>query len=195
MKFIEDSEFVSTGRTLNLENKVIKGQKGEPGSKGPQGKRGSPGNPGPPGPQGPPGDEGDPSDTKPHSAFCVSRETFEYPTPDTPIIFKNVITNVNGHFNVNEGKFVCRIPGTYYFVYHATSFKKTLCVNLMVNGVKKSNFCDHIQDEINVSSGGVAVYLEHNSKVWLEANDRVNGLYAAGDKGNSVFSGFLLFTH
>lgn len=187
--------FLSTGHTLELVNKVIKGQKGEPGVKGAQGKRGSPGNSGPPGPQGPPGEEGNPSDSKPHSAFCVSRETFEYPAADTPIIFKGVITNVKEHFNVNEGKFVCHIPGTYYFVYHATSFKKTLCVKLMVNGEKKATFCDHSQDDFNVSSGGLAVYLEQNSKVWLEATDRVNGLYAAGNKGNSVFSGFLLYTH
>ncbi|MCJ8740822.1 hypothetical protein PDJAM_G00063570 [Pangasius djambal] len=183
------------GHTLELVDKVIKGQKGEPGIKGAPGKRGSPGNLGPPGPQGPPGDEGDLSDSKPHSAFCVSRETLAYPASGTPIIFQRVITNVNGHFNVNEGKFVCHIPGTYYFVYHATSFKKTLCVKLMVNGEKKANFCDHSQDELNVSSGGFAVYLQHNSEVWLETNDRVNGMYAAGDKSNSVFSGFLLYTH
>lgn len=187
--------FILTGHTLELVKKAIKGEKGEPGSKGSQGKRGSPGNPGPPGPHGPPGEDGDPSDSKPHSAFCVSRETFEYPQPDNPIIFKRVITNINNHFNVDEGKFVCQIPGTYYFVYHATSFKRNLCVKLMVNGEKKATFCDHIQDEFNQSSGGFAVYLEHSSKVWLEASDRVNGMYAAGDKGNSVFSGFLLYTH
>lgn len=174
---------------------MIKGQKGEPGSKGSQGKRGSPGNPGPPGSHGPPGDDGDPSDSKPHSAFSVSRETFEYPKANTPITFNKVITNVNGHFNVIEGKFVCHIPGTYYFVYHATSYKKALCVKLIVNGEKKAYFCDHSQDDFNVSSGGFAVYLQHNSKVWLETSEPINGMYAEGDKGNSVFSGFLLYTH
>ncbi|XP_053504754.1 complement C1q subcomponent subunit C [Ictalurus furcatus] len=190
----EKGEKGEGGRTLELENKVIKGQKGEPGIKGPQGKRGAPGNLGPPGPQGPPGDEGAPSDVKPNSAFCVSRETVDHPAPDTPIIFQTKITNVNDHFNLKEGKFVCHIPGTYYFVYHATS-KKTLCVRLMVDGEKRASFCDHIQSEINVSSGGFAVYLRDNSKVWLETNDKVNGMYAAGDKGNSVFSGFLLYAH
>ncbi|TSQ12716.1 Complement C1q subcomponent subunit C [Bagarius yarrelli] len=191
----EKGEKGEAGRTLELVDKVLRGQKGEPGVKGPQGKRGSPGILGPPGPLGPPGDVGDPSDSKPHSAFSVSRETSAYPEPDLPIIFQRVITNINEHFNVKEGKFVCHIPGTYYFVYHSTSYKKTFCVKLMVDGEKKASFCDHIQDELNNSSGGFAVYLQHRSEVWLEANERLNGMYAAGDKSNSVFSGFLLYTY
>lgn len=187
--------FILTGHTLNLVNKVMKGQKGEPGNKGAQGKIGRVGNPGEPGPVGPPGDVGDTSYFKPQSAFCVSRSTSAYPEPGKPIIFQNAITNVAGHFNVLEGKFVCHIPGTYYFVYHASLYKKTLCVKLMVDGRQKASFCDHIQDEINVSSGGLAVYLQHNSTVWLMTYERVNGMYAAGEKGNTVFSGFLLFAH
>lgn len=175
---------------------VTKGQKGEPGSKGYQGKRGSPGNPGPPGSPGPHGAHGDPSDSKPHSAFSVSRETYQHPPTDTPISFSKVITNVNEHFNVSENKFVCQIPGTYYFVYHVSSIKKALCVKLMVNGEKKVNFCDHGQDELNLSSGGVAVYLQYMSKVWLETeSNRVNAMYARGNIASSVFSGFLLYTH
>ncbi|XP_026989888.1 complement C1q subcomponent subunit C [Tachysurus fulvidraco] len=191
----EKGEKGKAGRTLELVNKVIKGQKGEPGIIGSQGKRGFPGDPGPPGPPGQRGDVGDPGDSKPQSAFCVSRQTTEYPAPNTPVIFQTVITNTNDHFIVSEGKFECHIPGTYYFVYHATSYKKTLCVLLMVDGTKKASFCDHFQDELNVSSGGVAVYLEQNSLVWLEVNDRLNGMYAAGDCCNSVFSGFLLYAH
>lgn len=185
--------FISTGQTLVSE--VTKGQKGEPGSKGSQGKRGSPGNPGPPGPSGPPGAEGDQSDSKPHSAFCVSRETFQHPPIDTPINFNKVITNVNEHFNVSESKFVCQIPGTYYFVYHASSVKNILCVKLMVDGEKKAYFCDHGQDDINLNSGGVAVYLQYMSKVWLETSNRVNYMYAKGNLASTVFSGFLLYTH
>lgn len=191
----EKGEKGKAGRTVELVNKVVRGEKGELGVKGPQGKSGSSGFLGPPGPPGPPGVVGDQSDSKPHSAFCVSRETTAYPAPDLPIIFQRVITNVNEHFNVNEGKFVCHIPGTYYFVYHSTSHKKTLCIKLMVDGEKKASFCDHIQDDFNMSSGGFAVYLQYRSEVWLEANDRLNGMYAAGDTGNSVFSGFLLYTH
>ncbi|KAF7697070.1 complement C1q subcomponent subunit C [Silurus meridionalis] len=191
----EKGEKGEAGRTLDLVDKVIKGQKGDAGIKGSQGKIGSPGDPGPAGPPGPPGDKGDTSDSKLHSAFCVARETYEHPAPKTPIMFPKVITNVKNHFNVNEGKFVCQIPGTYYFVYHATS-TKTLCVRLFVDGKAQFIFCDHIQAQYNLSSGGISVYLKHNSKVWLETTDlRVNGMYSAGDKGNSVFSGFLLYAH
>ncbi|KAL7844272.1 hypothetical protein SRHO_G00228110 [Serrasalmus rhombeus] len=185
------------GRTLQLEKLAVKGESGVPGLPGRPGKRGNPGDPGPPGPPGPPGGRGDVSNSKPQSAFCVSRETTAAPKPNSPVNFHNVITNINEHFNVSESKFVCHIPGTYYFVYHATSMGKTLCVMLMVNGEKKSTFCDHIQStgsHYQVSSGGLAVYLMHNQKVWLETNAQ-NGMYAAENKGNSVFSGFLVYAH
>lgn len=186
---------VPTGRKLEMV--AIKGENGEPGLPGHRGKRGNAGNPGPPGPPGIPGVRGDTSDSKPQSAFCVSRETVGNPKASTPIIFQKVITNINGHFVVEEGKFVCHIPGTYYFVYHATSSGKSLCVMLMVNGEKKATFCDHILTRVNyyqASSGGLAVYLKHNQKVWLETNAQ-NGMYAAESKGNSVFSGFLIYAH
>uniref|UniRef100_A0A4W4EA22 C1q domain-containing protein n=3 Tax=Electrophorus electricus TaxID=8005 RepID=A0A4W4EA22_ELEEL len=185
------------GITVKLNKDGAKGDRGDPGIQGSAGKRGSSGDPGPPGPQGPPGDRGDPSDSKPRSAFCVSRETIDNPTSSTPIMFLNAITNIEGHFNVSEGKFVCYIPGTYYFAFHTTSFQKSLCVMLMVNGQKKATFCDHIQSSSNhyqVSSGGFAVHLKQNEKVWLETNN-MNGMYAAKNKGNSVFSGFLIYAH
>ncbi|KAG9265606.1 complement C1q subcomponent subunit C [Astyanax mexicanus] len=177
-----------------------KGLKGDRGLNGPQGKRGHPGDPGPPGPagiRGPPGDQSNLSDSTAKSAFCVSRGTIAYPAPNTPVKFENVITNINEHFNVDEGKFVCQIPGMYYFVYHTTSQGKTLCVGLMVNGERKASFCDHTQSagtHYQVSSGGLAVYLSPNQKVWLETTAH-NGMYGAGDKGNSVFSGFLMYAH
>ncbi|XP_076835517.1 complement C1q subcomponent subunit C [Brachyhypopomus gauderio] len=187
----------SPGITVNLDKDGEKGYRGDPGIQGSPGKRGVPGNPGPAGPQGPPGVQGDPSDSKPQSAFCVSRETTENPTSNSPIIFKNAITNIDEHFNIIEGKFVCHIPGTYYFAFHTTLFQKSLCVILMVNGQKKANFCDHIQNAVNhyqVSSGGFAVYLRQDEKVWLETNN-MNGMFAAKNKGNSVFSGFLISAH
>ncbi|XP_072517902.1 complement C1q subcomponent subunit C [Salminus brasiliensis] len=185
------------GHSIELEKDAVKGQKGNPGFRGLPGKRGSPGDPGPPGPPGQPGDQGDSSNSKPQSAFCVSRETISNPKANLPVVFNKVITNINNHFNVSEGKFVCHIPGTYYFVYHTTSLGKSLCVMLMVNGVKKATFCDHILNQsayYQVSSGGLAVYLEHNQKVWLETSMQ-NGMFAAENKGNSVFSGFLVYAH
>ncbi|KAI4900504.1 hypothetical protein NFI96_020132 [Prochilodus magdalenae] len=160
----------AAGRTIKLEKDAVKGEKGDPGPIGRPGKRGSPGVSGPPGPPGPPGDRGDSSNSKPQSAFCVSRETIEYPKANSPVTFNRVITNINEHYNVSEGKFVCHIPGTYYFVFHTTSSGKTLCVMLMVNGVKTTTFCDHNQSGGNhyqVSSGGLAVYLKQSQKVSL----------------------------
>ncbi|XP_067232393.1 complement C1q subcomponent subunit C [Chanodichthys erythropterus] len=177
-----------------------KGEKGETGIKGIPGKRGLRGDFGMRGPDGPPGQPGDPGNlgnSKSHlqSAFSVSRGTRLPPEPNAVIRFTNIITNPNGHFKTDESKFVCKIPGTYYFVFHASSKEKSLCVILMHDDKKLANFCDHLQkNSQQVSSGGLAVYLNENEKVWLVTGS-YNGLYAEGNKGDSVFSGFLIHAH
>lgn len=177
-----------------------KGQKGEPGVKGKPGKIGKSGVPGPPGDNGmfgPPGDQGESDNAKSAlvSAFSVKRTTEVRPDRGTPVRFTSVITNINDHFNTLTGKFVCQIAGTYYFVYHASSSTKNLCVNLMLDGERLAAFCDHIGNNAQqVSSGGLAVYVKKAQQVWLET-DTNNGMYAAGDKGDSVFSGFLVYAH
>ncbi|XP_062867592.1 complement C1q subcomponent subunit C [Trichomycterus rosablanca] len=194
----EKGEQGAAGPTIKLEQEAVKGQKGDQGIQGPVGKRGRPGIQGPSGSPGGRGSKGDIGDEKPPSAFSVSRNTNDPPKANSPIIFQTVITNVNNHFNVKEGQFVCSIPGTYYFVYHATSVNKMLCVKLMVDGEKKTSFCDPntgTSQNYQVSSGGLAVYLQENQRVWLETSEQMNGMYAAGGKGDSVFSGFLLYAH
>lgn len=177
-----------------------KGQKGEPGIKGKPGKIGKSGVLGPagdPGMAGLPGDQGESDNSKSAqvSAFSVRRATDVKPDRSTPVRFTSVITNINNHFNTETGKFVCQIAGTYYFVYHASSSTKNLCINLVLDREKLAAFCDHIGNNAQqVSSGGLAVYVKKAQQVWLET-DMNNGMYAAGNKGDSVFSGFLLYAH
>ncbi|XP_051956436.1 complement C1q subcomponent subunit C [Xyrauchen texanus] len=177
-----------------------KGEKGDPGIKGSPGKRGRPGETGKegsPGLLGPQGDPGMSGASKSHlqSAFSVSRATKNWPEANTVIRFSTIITNINDHFSMEESKFVCQIPGTYYFVYHASS-QKNLCVILMLDGKKIASFCDHIYNNVSqqVHSGGLAVYLKKGVKVWLQTNS-YNGMFATGDKADSVFSGFLINAH
>nr|XP_055036665.1 complement C1q subcomponent subunit C [Misgurnus anguillicaudatus] len=184
------------GIPLKPDQAAIKGQKGEPGIIGNPGKRGRPGEAGKVGPPGPPGEPGDsgkvvntPSELQ--SAFSVYRGTRQPPEPQTPIRFGKTLTNINNHFNSAEGKFVCQIPGFYYFVFHASSRDRNLCVVLMLDGNKLGNFCDHIHaNSQQVHSGGLSVYLKKDQKVWLQTNT-YNGMFASGE-GDSVFSGFLI---
>lgn len=67
----------------------------------------------------------------------------------------------------------------------------------MLDGERLAAFCDHIGNKnsgLQVSSGGLAVYVKKAQEVWLET-DTNNGMYAAGGKGDSVFSGFLVYAH
>ncbi|XP_030731306.2 collagen alpha-1(X) chain [Globicephala melas] len=171
-----------------------KGQKGDPGTPGYPGKNGpmgTPGIPGDPGNMGPPGDPGDEGRYKQNhqSVFTVTRQTVQFPAPNSLVKFNSVITNPQGDYDTNTGKFTCKVPGLYYFVYY-TSHTANLCVQLYRNGVKVTTFCDHMTNTKQVSSGSVLLRMKVGEQVWLAVND-YNGM--VGTEGSdSVFSGFLL---
>ncbi|XP_027793356.1 complement C1q subcomponent subunit C [Marmota flaviventris] len=172
-----------------------KGQKGEPGPAGYPGKNGPMGPPGAPGDRGPSGLPGEPGEEgrykqKHQSVFTVTRQTSQYPAANGLVRFNTVVTNPQGDYDTGTGKFTCKVPGLYYFVYH-TSHTANLCVVLYRSGVKVTTFCDHMSNSRQVSSGGVLLHLQAGEQVWLAVND-YNGL--VGTEGSdSVFSGFLLF--
>ncbi|NXW88658.1 C1QC protein, partial [Alopecoenas beccarii] len=105
--------------------KGAKGEPGEPGSPGVPGKSGfigPPGPPGDPGIMGLPGEPGVPGiyKQKHQSAFSVTRQTIQPPSKDVPVVFNHVITNTNDDYDTTTGKFTCRLPGLYYFVFHTS---------------------------------------------------------------------------
>ncbi|XP_003471386.1 complement C1q subcomponent subunit C isoform X1 [Cavia porcellus] len=177
-----------------------KGHKGEPGTpghpgkNGPMGAPGMPGNPGPRGPPGMPGEEGR-YKQKHQSVFTVARQTEQHPTANGLVRFNAAITNPQGDYDRDSGRFTCQVPGLYYFIYH-TSLTENLCVQLYHDNVKVTTFCEHVlqgnsQDSKQVTSGGVVLHLQQGAQVWLGVND-YNGM--VGTQGSdSVFSGFLLF--
>uniref|UniRef100_A0A673ZXS5 Complement component 1, q subcomponent, C chain n=1 Tax=Salmo trutta TaxID=8032 RepID=A0A673ZXS5_SALTR len=175
------------------------GQKGEPGVKGAVGKpgrsgvRGDKGSPGPEGARGEPGESGSAGSLL-QSAFSVARGTASPPEKASPIRFTSVITDVNKDYNTETGRFRCRVPGTYYFVYHASS-EERLCLVFKLDGTSMASFCDltYGGTKRQVSSGGLATYLKKDQEVWLETND-YNGM-TGKPEGNSLFSGFLLKPH
>ncbi|XP_005394801.2 PREDICTED: complement C1q subcomponent subunit C [Chinchilla lanigera] len=177
-----------------------KGQKGDPGTPGHPGKNGpmgAPGMPGSPGIGGPPGLPGDGGryKQKHQSVFTVTRQTEQHPAANGLVRFNAVITNPQEDYDRATGKFTCKVPGLYYFVYH-TSMTDNLCVQLYRSGVRVTTFCEHMsqgskQGSKQVTSGGALVQLREGEQVWLAVND-YNGM--VGTQGSdSVFSGFLLF--
>lgn len=163
------------------------------------GVRGKPGPPGPPGPAGLPGImgiagmPGVPGSYKQklQSAFSVMRQTHEHPSNNVPVVFNRIITNTNHEYNTTTGKFTCRLPGFYYFVFHTSMENHHLCVMLFKDKNKMASFCNHKNNEMQVSSGGLLLHMSAGNQVWLEVND-YNGMVGTGNS-DSVFSGFLLF--
>lgn len=155
------------------------------------GPKGSPGLPGVPGPKG---ESGDYKATQ-KIAFSATR-TINVPLrKDQVIRFDHVITNANNNYESRSGKFTCRVPGLYYFTYHASS-RGNLCVNLMRgrdrdNTRKVVTFCDYVQSTFQVTTGGIVLKLEQGENVFLQATDKNSLLGIEG--ANSIFSGFLLF--
>lgn len=152
------------------------------------------GSPGPPGAPGPKGESGDYKATQ-KIAFSATR-TINVPLrKDQVIRFDHVITNSNNNYESRSGKFTCRVPGLYYFTYHASS-RGNLCVNLMRGRDRDSTqkvvtFCDYVQSTFQVTTGGIVLKLEQGESVFLQATDRNSLLGIEG--ANSIFSGFLLF--
>ncbi|NXP54871.1 C1QB protein, partial [Heliornis fulica] len=109
----------SNGRDGENGPKGDQGEQGYPGKIGPRGPPGSKGLPGLMGQPGPPGDSGDYKTTL-KSAFSAARTISSYPRRDAPIRFDRIITNEKRHYENRYGRFICQIPGLYYFTYHVT---------------------------------------------------------------------------
>uniref|UniRef100_A0A673FMJ4 Complement C1q like 1 n=1 Tax=Sinocyclocheilus rhinocerous TaxID=307959 RepID=A0A673FMJ4_9TELE len=135
---------------------LLQGPQGKPGRPGKPGPPGPPGEPGPPGPVGPPGDRGDRGrsgvldlgndgaistvtyNTHPRVAFYAGLKN---PHEGYEILkFDDVVTNLGNNYDGTLGKFICSVPGTYFFIYHVlmrggdgTSMWADLCKNGQVS--------------------------------------------------------------
>ncbi|XP_029907840.1 complement C1q subcomponent subunit C-like [Myripristis murdjan] len=195
----EKGEKGQPGRPAQGGLRPQKGQKGEPGAVGPPGKRGQGGEQGPAGGVGPAGPPGEPGEVRAvgeqqRAAFSVARGTSNFPARTSVIRFTKVITNLNNDYDVDTGHFKCRVPGTYYFVFHASEEDK-LCVLMKLDSELLASFCEKDANRNNrqVSSGGLAVYVKKDQEVWLETKDYVG--MTGKPAGYSIFSGFLLQAH
>uniref|UniRef100_A0A250YD64 Complement C1q subcomponent subunit A n=1 Tax=Castor canadensis TaxID=51338 RepID=A0A250YD64_CASCN len=196
----------------------LKGERGEPGSpgirtgirglKGDQGEPGPPGRPGNmgfPGPSGPLGARGVPGlkgikgnpgniRDQPRPAFSAIRRN--PPTGGNTVIFDTVITNQEGPYQNHSGRFLCAVPGYYYFTFQVVS-KWDICLFIMSSSRGQTRrivgFCDNNSKGLfQVVSGGTALQLQRGDQVWIE-KDPVKGRIYQGPEVDSIFSGFLIF--
>ncbi|NXQ56426.1 ADIPO protein, partial [Anthoscopus minutus] len=177
----------------------LKGDKGDEGPAGPKGEPGPVGSRGFPGPVGSPGTPGTPGqkgkDAFVHrSAFSVGL-TERSPAPNVPIRFSKIFYNEQGHYDPSTGKFLCSVPGTYYFAYHVTVYLSDVKVSLFRKDKAVIFTYDQFQNNnVDQASGSVLLHLSSGDEVWLQVygDGDKNGVYA-DNLNDSTFMGFLLY--
>lgn len=117
------------------------------------------------------------------------------PAPNMPILFSKIFYNEQGHYDPSTGKFLCNVPGTYYFAYHLTVYLSDVKVSLFRKDKAVIFTYDQFQsNNVDQASGSVLLHLSSGDEVWLQVygeGDK-NGLYA-DNLNDSTFMGFLLY--
>ncbi|TNN62256.1 Complement C1q tumor necrosis factor-related protein 2 [Liparis tanakae] len=191
------------GRTGNPGKPGVKGHEGVIGKAGPRGLRGLRGNPGVAGKRGPKGELGDVGHqgapggcncgSAARSAFSVAM-TKSYPKERLPIRFSRILLNEGDHYNASSGKFVCAVPGVYYFKYDITLANKHLAIGLVHNGQYKIKTFDANTGNHDVASGSTVLHLQQSDEVWLQIfYSEQNGLFFDPFWTDSTFTGFLIY--
>ncbi|KAM7000276.1 uncharacterized protein c1qtnf2 isoform 1-T1 [Tautogolabrus adspersus] len=191
------------GRTGNQGKPGVKGREGVIGKAGPRGLKGLRGSPGVTGKKGPKGESGDVGEQgeqggcncagTARAAFSVA-VTKSYPKERLPIRFSRILLNEGNHYNVSSGKFVCAIPGVYYFTYDITLANKHLAIGLVHNGQYKIKTFDANTGNHDVASGSTVLHLEQSDHVWLQIfYSEQNGLFFDPFWTDSTFTGFLIY--
>uniref|UniRef100_A0A3Q1HVK7 C1q and TNF related 2 n=1 Tax=Anabas testudineus TaxID=64144 RepID=A0A3Q1HVK7_ANATE len=182
-----------SGRTGNPGKPGVKGRQGVIGKAGPRGLKGQrgAGDLGDMGEQGAPG--GCNCGSAARSAFSVA-VTKSYPKERMPIRFSRILLNEGSHYNASSGKFVCVIPGVYYFTYDITLANKHLAIGLVHNGQYKIKTFDANTGNHDVASGSTVLHLQQSDQVWLQIfYSEQNGLFFDPFWTDSTFTGFLIY--
>lgn len=150
------------------------------------GTKGSKGQAGPP---------GDPCKVQ-YSAFSVGRrkslhslETYQ------ALVFDTVFINLGGHFDMFKGKFICRIPGIYYFNVniHTWNFKETY-LHIMKDDVEQTIVYAQPSDRSIMQSQSVMLQMEVDEEVWIRLykRERENAIYSDDVDVYITFNGYLI---
>ncbi|XP_048840300.1 complement C1q tumor necrosis factor-related protein 5 [Brienomyrus brachyistius] len=182
------------GRDAAPGEKGERGDRGEPGVSGERGYSGDRGSPGEKGERGEPGE----CAVAPKSAFSAKlSETRSAPVPvDGAVVFDTPLLNEQGDYNVETGRFTCRVPGVYYFTVHATVYRASLQFDLMKNGHVVASFFQFYGNWPKPASlsGGSLLHLVPGDQVWVQmALQEFSGFYSSS-KTDSTFTGFLVYS-
>ncbi|CAL8361304.1 unnamed protein product [Merluccius merluccius] len=174
-----------------------RGEKGERGQEGEMGMRGITGDRGDPGEKGQTGKEGECA-VAPKSAFSAKLpESVTMPLAvGDAVRFSKVMLNEQGDYNIETGRFTCKIPGVYYFAVHATVYRASLQFDLMKNGHTMASYFQFYGNWPKPSSlsGGSLLHLAPGDQVWVQmALGEYSGFYSSS-KTDSTFTGFLVYS-
>ncbi|XP_041864754.1 complement C1q tumor necrosis factor-related protein 6 [Melanotaenia boesemani] len=180
---------------------ILKGDKGDRGIRGTPGKAGQEGPPGSRGPMGSKGSKGqaglpgEPCNVQ-YSAFSVARRKSLH-SHDTyhTLVFDTVFVNLDDHFNMFEGKFLCHIPGIYFFNVniHTWNFKETY-LHIMHNDTERAIVYAQPSDRSIMQSQSLMLELELNDEVWVRLfkRERENAIYSDDVDVYITFNGYLI---
>ncbi|KAI4822375.1 hypothetical protein KUCAC02_007927 [Chaenocephalus aceratus] len=180
---------------------ILKGDKGERGDRGTSGKSGPEGPPGSrgtmglKGTKGPAGVPGDACKVQ-HSAFSVGRRKSLHSLESyQALVFDTVFVNQDDHFNMFDGKFLCRVPGIYFFNLniHTWNFKETY-LHIMHNDTEKVIVYTQPSDRSIMQSQSLMLELKLKDEVWvrLYKRERENAIYSDDVDVYITFNGYLI---
>lgn len=124
------------------------------------------------------------------SAFAAGL-TSSYPPPNAPVVFSQVLYNIQGSYDPSMGIYTAPVNGTYVFSYHLTVHERVLKVGLFHNFLPVVKTTD--PKVLGTTSQSVVLHMFQWDRVWIQVKDSVtNGMYT-GSESSSTFSGFLLY--
>ena len=176
------------------------GERGLPGKVGPSGPRGpiglgEPGLRGLPGLQGERGVPGQAAVTR-RSAFTAIKTSAQAGGNSNDIVtFQLLITNVGNDFDVSTGKFTCRVPGVYFFMFSLNTDNSPSDNEVFIvknNGMLVGAANDKQTRDDHISTGTV-VSLAVGDQVWLKFNAYDNQEIDTHRNGLSSFTGYLMY--
>uniref|UniRef100_A0AAQ4NPX0 C1q and TNF related 6a n=1 Tax=Gasterosteus aculeatus aculeatus TaxID=481459 RepID=A0AAQ4NPX0_GASAC len=180
---------------------ILKGDKGERGDRGTSGKAGPEGLPGSRGPMGSKGSKGQaglPGDAckVQHSAFSVGRRKSLHSVESyQALVFDTVFVNLDDHFNMFDGKFLCRVPGIYFFNVniHTWNFKETY-LHIMHTEREQAIVYAQPSDRSIMQSQSLMLRLELKDEVWIRLykRERENAIYSDDVDVYITFNGYII---
>ncbi|KAK7118704.1 hypothetical protein R3I94_022261 [Phoxinus phoxinus] len=187
------------------------GRQGKPGLPGPPGP---PGEPGPPGPMGPPGNKnhterpeiialgGRTATGMGTAGYAMGPRVAFYAGLRNPqegyevLRFDDVVTNIGNNYDGSTGKFVCKVPGTYFFTYNVLmrgGDGTSMWADLMKNGQVRASAIAQDQDQsYDYASNTAILHLDPGDEIFI----KLDGGKAHGGNSNkySTFAGFILYS-